>query len=134
MSFTNISLVKKHISERHLGVFEMENHAVRLSVSSPVKLPDYNIQVGSEKVKGKEISSPVQEDISFTSGDTIQLLHPELIQDTVVVASDSSLGQVYVENADYSIDYDNGKVTRIISGSIPEGFSAVIYYLYYRIY
>ena len=134
MSFTNISLVKKHISEHRLGVFEMENHPVRLAGSSPVKLPDSNIQVGSEKVKGKEISSPVQEDISFSSGDTIQLLHSELIQDTVVVASDSSLGQVYVENLDYSMDYDNGKVKRITSGSIPEGYSVVIYYLYYRIY
>jgi hypothetical protein len=134
MSFTNISLVKKHISEHRLGVFEMENHPVHLTGSSAVKLPDSNIQFDSEKVKGKEISSPVQEDISFSSGDSIQLLHSELIQDTVVVASDSSLGKVYVENLDYSIDYDNGKIVRISDGSIPEGSSVVVCYLYYRIY
>ncbi|MDP2960934.1 MAG: hypothetical protein Q8N71_05865 [candidate division Zixibacteria bacterium] len=134
MSFTNISLVKKHISEHHLGVFEMENHPCHLTGSSPLKLPDSNIQVGSEKVKGKEILSPVQEEVSFLSGDTIQLLHSELILDTVVVASDSSLGQVYVENIDYSIDYDNGKLTRISSGSILALSSVVIFYLYYRIY
>jgi uncharacterized protein (DUF779 family) len=134
MSFTNISLVKKHISEHHLGVFEMENHPCHLTGSSPVKLPDSNIQVGSEKVKGKEILSPVKEEVSFLSGDTIQLLHSELILDTVVVASDSSLGQVYVENIDYSIDYDNGKLTRISSGSILALSSGVIFYLYYRVY
>ncbi|MCJ7496866.1 MAG: hypothetical protein MUO78_01845, partial [candidate division Zixibacteria bacterium] len=90
--------------------------------------------VSSEKVKGKEILSPVQENISFSSGDTIQLLHTELIQDTVVVTSDTSLGKVFVENIDYSIDYDNGKLTRISSGSILALSSVVIFYLYYRVY
>jgi hypothetical protein len=134
MSFTNISLVKKHISEHHLGVFEMENHPIHLEGSSPFKLPDSNIQVSSEKVKGKEILSPVQENISFSSGDMIQLLHSELILDTVVVASDSSLGKIYVENIDYSIDYENGKLIRISSGSILALSSVVIFYLYYRVY
>jgi len=137
MSFTNISLVKKHISEHHLsalGGFEMENHPCHLTGSSPLKLPDSNIQFDSERVKGKEILSPVQENISFSSGDTIQLLHSELILDTVVVASDSSLGQVFVENIDYSIDYDTGKLIRISDGSIPEGSTVVIFYLYYRVY
>ncbi|MDP3025554.1 MAG: hypothetical protein Q8O10_08475 [candidate division Zixibacteria bacterium] len=134
MSFTNISLVKKHISEHHLGVSEMENHPVHLVGGSPVKLPDSNIQVGTEKVKGKEIFSPVQENISFSSGDTIQLLHPELIFDTVVVASDSSLGRIFVENIDYSIDYDNGRIIRLPGGSIPALSSVVIFYLYYRVY
>jgi hypothetical protein len=134
MSFTNISLVKKHISEHHLGVFEMENHPIQLEGISPVKLPDSNIQAGSEKVKGKEILSPAQENISFSSGDIIQLLHPELIMDTVVVASDSSLRKVFVENIDYSIDYDNGKLSRILTGSIPAFSSVAIFYLHYRIY
>ena len=134
MSFTNISLVKKHISEHHLGVFEMENYPCHLTGSSPHKLPDSNIQVSSEKVKGKEILSPVQEEVSFLSGNTIQLLHSELILDTVVVTSDSSLGKIFVENIDYSIDYENGKLTRISSGSIPALSSVVIFYLYYRIY
>lgn len=112
----------------------MENHPCHLTGSYPLKLPDSNIQVGSEKVKGKEILSPVQENISFSSGDTIQLLHTELIQDTVVVTSDTSLGKVFVENIDYSIDYDNGKLTRISSGSILALSSVVIFYLYYRVY
>ncbi len=134
MSFTNISLVKKHISEHRLGISEMENHPCHLSGDSPVKLPDSNVQVGSEKIKGKEILSPVQEGVSFLSGDTIQLLHSELILDTVVVTSDSSLGKIYVENIDYSIDYENGKLTRISSGSISALSSVVIFYLYYRVY
>ncbi len=112
----------------------MENHPIHLEGSSPFKLPDSNIQVSSEKVKGKEILSPVQENISFSSGDMIQLLHSELILDTVVVASDSSLGKIYIENIDYSIDYENGKLIRISSGSILALSSVVIFYLYYRVY
>jgi len=112
----------------------MENHPVHLAGSSPIKLPDSNIQTGSEKVKGKESFSPVREEISFSSGDTIQLLHPELIFDTVVAASDSSLGRIFVENIDYSVDYENGRITRLSGGSIPALSSIVIFYLYYRVY
>ena len=60
--------------------------------------------------------------------------HQELIPDTVVVANDSSLGRIFAENGDYSIDYENGKITRILGGSIPAGSSVVIWNFYFRIY
>lgn len=134
MAFTNIDLVKKHILEHELGTVSKENVACRLVGETPFQLPNVLILSGSEKVKAKEQSSPTQETVSFVSSDTMQLTHPELIPDTVVVAKDSSLGEIYMENVDYSIDYDNGRITRIASGSIPSASSAVIWYLYFRIY
>jgi len=134
MAFTNIDLVKKHILEHELGTIRKENVACRLEGETPFQLPHVLILPGSEKVKAKEQNLPTQESISFASSDTVQLSHQELIPDTVVVANDSSLGEIYVENVDYSIDYDNGNVTRLSSGSIPAGSSVVIWYLYFRIY
>ncbi len=51
-----------------------------------------------------------------------------------MVANDSSLGRIFAENGDYSIDYENGKITRILGGSIPAGSSVVIWNFYFRIY
>ena len=134
MSFTNIDLIKKHIREHHLGATNIENVSCRLLGQTPFQLPHINVLLDSERVKGKEQNVPTQENISFSSSDTVFLSHQELIFDTVVVAKDSSLGEIYVENIDYSIDYDNGTITRIEDGSIPQGSEAVIWYLWFRIY
>jgi hypothetical protein len=134
MTFTNIDLVKRHILEHELGTVNKENVACRLEGETPIQLPHVLLLPGSEKVKAKEQNIPTQETIGFVSSDTMQLAHQEFIPDTVVVANDSSLGEIYVENVDYSIDYDNGKITRIPTGSIPMVSSVVIWYLYFRIY
>jgi hypothetical protein len=134
MAFTNIDLVKKHILEHELGAVNKENIACRLMVEAPFQLPHVLILTNSEKVKAKEQNTPTQETISFVSSDTVQLTQEELIPDTVVVANDSSLGEIYQENVDYSVDYDEGRITRIPSGSIPQTSSLVIWYLYFRIY
>jgi hypothetical protein len=134
MSFTNIDLVKKHILEHTFGATNIENVSCHLLSQTPFQLPHTNLLPSSERVKGKEQNVPTQENITFSSSDTVSLSHPELIPDTVVVAKDSSLGEIYVENIDYSIDYDNGGITRIPDGSIPPGSQVVIWYLFFRIY
>jgi hypothetical protein len=134
MSFTNIDLVKRHIREHALGKANIENISCHLLGQTPFKLPHTDLLPNSEKVKGKEQSVPIQEQISFSSSDIVSLSHQELIEDTVVVAKDSSLGKIYVENIDYSIDYDNGIITRVTDGSIPQGSEVVVWYLYFRIY
>lgn len=134
MSFTNLDLVKKHILEHPLGTTNMENVVCHLSGETPFQLPHLDILTNSEKVKGKGQNAPTQENVSFSTSDTVSLSHQELIPDTVVVAKDSSLGEIYVENLDYSINYDDGRITRIPDGSIPSGSEVVVWYLYFRIY
>jgi hypothetical protein len=134
MSFTNIDLVKKHIGEQELGSVSKKNAACQLTGETYFQLPHIMLQTDSEKVKAKEQNVPIQETVSFSSSDTMLLSHQEIIPDTVVVANDSSLGEIYAENIDYTIDYENGKITRISSGSIPAAVSVVIWYFYYRLY
>lgn len=134
MGFSNIDLVKKHILEHELGTVGKENVACRLEGEVPFQLLHVLILSGSEKVKAKEQNTPICEMVSFTSSDTVQLSNQELIPDTVVVASDSSLGEIYTENVDYSIHYDEGKITRIPGGSIPQASSVAVWYFYFRIY
>jgi len=134
MPFTNVDLVKKHLLQHQVGLTERENVLLKLSGTTAAQLPDRNLVVNSEKVKGKEQIVPTQQTVDFASGDTLQLPHSGLIPETAVLAKDSSLGTIYVENVDYQLDYQNGKVTRLSSGTIPSGSPAVIWYLYFRIY
>ncbi|KPL02708.1 MAG: hypothetical protein AMJ90_05005 [candidate division Zixibacteria bacterium SM23_73_2] len=134
MAFTNIALVKKHIIENHLGGDLIKDLSFQLSGDEFLKLPHANLKSGSEKVKGKESFSPTREKINFESDNTAYLSHSELIRDSVVVASDSSLGQIYTENVDYSVDFIRGRISRIESGAIPDGKSVVVWYFFYRVY
>jgi hypothetical protein len=134
MGFTNIDLVKKHILEHELGTVAKENIACRLVGETQFQLPHLLLVSGSEKVKAKESATPVSETVDFASSEVVQLANKELIPDTVVVASDSSLGQIYSENLDYTIDYQHGIITRIADGAIGTGASVVIWYLFFRLY
>jgi hypothetical protein len=134
MSFTNIDLVKKHIGEQELGSIGKKSTACQLTGETYYQLPNIMLQSGSEKVKAKEQNIPVQEAVSFASSDTMTLSHQQLIPDTVVVANDSSLGEIYAENIDYTIDYENGKISRVYNGTIPPTVSVVIWYFHYRLY
>jgi hypothetical protein len=134
MAFTTREIVKKHILDRHLGSDSAEDEPVVLTGTDYARLRHKSIIEESEKVKGKEQIEPTREDIDFQGSDDFNLSHGELIRETVVMAGDSSLGIIYIENVDYHIDYNAGRVSRIADGSIPAGGSAVVWYLYYRVY
>ncbi len=134
MAFTTKEIVKKHILDHHLGSENVEDEKIQLRGADWIQLQKKMILIGSEKIKGKEQIDPTREDIDFGTADTQNLSQSELIQDTVVAASDSSLGIIYIENVDYHIDYDDGCINRISSGSIPQGAAITVWYLYYRIY
>lgn len=134
MSFTTKEIVKKHILDHHLGSSIVENEQAGIKGADWVQLQRRMILQGTEKIKGKEQIEPTREDVDFGSSDTQNLSHSELIPDTVVAASDSSLGTIYIENVDYHIDYGSGTISRLSSGSISENAEIVVWYLYYRLY
>jgi hypothetical protein len=52
----------------------------------------------------------------------------------VVVASDSSLGIVYVEQVDFAVDYPAGKVRRLAGGALASDTNVAVWYVPFRIY
>ncbi|MEE9553980.1 MAG: hypothetical protein V3W18_06745 [candidate division Zixibacteria bacterium] len=134
MPFTTRDIVKKHILDHHIGSITAENESVVLASTDYVSLGRRMILKDTEKVKGKEQIEPSRADISFSGSDSFNLSHTELMPDTVVVAADSSLGTIYVENIDYHVDYNTGQISRIVSGAIPSGGNATAWYMHYRLY
>ena len=134
MSFTTIQLVKKHLTDHRLGTTRIEGEPFLMPASGSANLQYGNIQEGSEKIKAKEQNLPYLEELIFGADNRAALTRSELILDSVVVASNSSLGTIYVENEDYSIDYNRGTILRIEDGLIPSQAEFAIWYQAYRLY
>lgn len=134
MPFTNLEIVKKHLTDYRLGTRNIENEAFLMPTSDYANLQYANIKPESEKVKAREINTPFSESVVLDGTETVSLTHGEIIPDSVVVADNSSLGQIFTENIDYTINYNDGAVTRIADGAIPSASEVTIWYQYYRVY
>jgi hypothetical protein len=134
MSFTSIEIVRKHIPEKHLGISHIDSESVKLSalLSPAVSFPP--IRDGSEIVKAILQTKPDFQMAEFDSGDQISLIKKPIVEDTVVVASDSSLGTIYTENVDYLVDSPNGIIARLPDGAIVSSQKLIIWYLPYKVY
>ncbi len=134
MSFTTVETVQKHIVENQIAVSQVDSEPVKLTAGLKVPLKYPPVNSGSEKVKAKEQIKPDYQTVMFPAGNQVSLDKSELIRDSVVIASDSSLGSIYKENLDYTVDYDNGILTRISSGNIPQAVTVSVWYMPYRVY
>lgn len=133
MPFTSPDLVRAHIANANFGDADVRNVALILSGTSPSALPHAGLKDGRVTVKAQRSNDPVR--LNETLGDVWVILnHAHLIEDSVVVASDSSLGTIYIENYDYIVDYAGGRVKRITSGAITNGQQVVVWYGHYHIY
>ena len=133
MSFTNVTLVRKHLTEFSRTLKNVENLVLRFVDDDKIELPQKGIKQNTECVKAREINQPVEEEI--TLGDSaVNLVWSHLVPDTVVVALDQSLTRIYQIGSDYSVDYKSGTITRLSGGSIEIGQSVAVWYFYFRKY
>ena len=133
MAFTNSETVRQHLSQSGAVRDTFTDVPVMLQAASPVALLHSNLKSGSVLVKGKEIGTPRYQSVVLSS-QPAALAEQNIIPDSVVVASDGSLGTIYTENLDYHIDHIGGKVARVATGNIASGASVAVWYYAYRVY
>ncbi|UCD94065.1 MAG: hypothetical protein JSU69_09885 [Candidatus Zixiibacteriota bacterium] len=133
MSYTNIDLVKKHISLDDVGGGLRRDYPVIFVEQEWIGLPGRGLVESSLRVKAIRDYSPVFEEIVLTDG-IVSLTNNYLVPDSMTVASDSSLGAIYKENTDYSVDCDNGTVKRLDGSDIESGSTVSVWYYYYSLY
>ena len=134
MSFTTVEIVRKHILENHISLSDVDSEPVKVGDDSSCFLRYPPVAKDSETVKGKEQIKPDYQEITFLGENQVNLAKSELIRDTVVVASDSSLGHIYKENIDYTIGYSGGIIVRLPDGDIQAGGQVSVWYVPYRVY
>ena len=133
MSYTNVELVRKYVSFGNLPGGLQKDYPVTFAGLEEVLLPGHSIIKDTVVVKAIGSAEPTFEEV--TLGDSaISLAHGQLVPNSVAVASDSSLGKIYTENTDFSIDYTNGKIIRIDGGEVGSGSKTALWYHYYTQY
>lgn len=133
MPFTNITIIRKHLAELRKTLRTVEDFYLHLDGTEEHDLPHKNIKLESEKVKGREKNSPELQSVVI-GNDPVALNHTNLIPQSIVVASDESLGMIYKENVDFHAEYKDGTISRIATGAIPADSEVAVWYYYYRIY
>ena len=133
MSFTSPELVRAHIANANFGDAVVRNSPAILSGTSPTNLPHAGLKEGTVTVKAPRGYEPVR--LTLVLGNSWVILnHAQIIDGTVAVASDSSLGTIYIENFDFIVDYAGGRVKRLDTGAIADGQSVVVWYNHFHVY
>jgi hypothetical protein len=133
MSYTNLELVKKHVSLDEIPGGTKGDYPVTFIDLDWVNLPGRGLVENSVAIKTLKGNEPVHERVTMADG-IIPLTNSRLVRDSMTMASDDSLGRVFVENVDYSVDYSNGTIRRLSGGSIAEGTTVSVWYYFYSIY
>jgi len=133
MPFTSPELVRAHLSDLRLGEIAISGITITLSGTQPATLPHSGVASGTVVVKAERSASPTRESRTL-AGDWVSISHSQIVPASVLVAPDTSLSSVYVENVDYIVDYMAGRLRRISGGAIASGQTVEIWYRYYHVY
>ncbi len=131
MSYTNIDQVRSHLGVNSALLEKVFDRPVRLT-DDPVKFHEVPIADGSLTVKSIRSSNHVRISLEITTGGATFSSAP-VVPGSVVVASDSSLGTVYIESRDYIIDYAAGRVTPKPGSSLTSGAPVTVWFLPYSV-
>lgn len=133
LSYTNTNLVKNYLLEALPSQSNIMNQSIKLVNTDYISFFKGAISSDDFFVKSNQAASHIRKTQKILS-DTHNFSSIPVIEDSVVVASDSSLGTVYTENSDYIIDYTQGNLNIKSSGLIETNQNITIWYKNFTIY
>ncbi|MBU8934041.1 MAG: hypothetical protein KOO62_08530 [candidate division Zixibacteria bacterium] len=128
MSYTNVQLVSHHLATAFPVYGAVRDQPVVLDTDEYVSFFSGAVEESSLRVKSVQSVSPERVSITLASG-TNSLTAGPLKRGSIVVASDSSLGTVFVENVDYVVDYGSGDLFIKTDGALSVSDSVVVWYI-----
>lgn len=135
MSWTDTATVKKHLMQSDIADSVVENEEHTLWGTDSVQLKSAVITENSEEVKTIDSGAPYSDGANVLSGyNWTTLDHEDLAPESLVVASDEHMSDIYIEGVDYVTDYETGKIRRATGGSIGDGATVYVWYLYYTVH
>lgn len=114
MSYTNTELVKSLLVQAMPLLDRLFDQPLILSGSDPLTFFSGSVDEDTVRVKSLQTNQLTHSRVTLQAGKNSLNSQP-LVSGSIVVASDSSLGQIYAENDDYIIDYSEADL--IIKGS-----------------
>ena len=133
MSYTNVEQVRQHLVFPYPVADPIREQQVVMTSGEYVSFYGGSVDESSLVVKSLQTNEPTRTAVTLASGQTM-LGASLLVPGSVVVASDSSLGIVYVENVDYIIDYSSGSLMIKSGGQLSQGQVVTVWYMSYQKY
>ena len=133
MSYTSVEQVSQHLIIPYPIEEQVTEQPVTLPESAYVCFFGGGVDANSVRVKAVRSVTPSRTDIVLSDG-AASMTAAMIVPDSVVVASDSSLGTVYVENVDYIVDYGGGRLSVKAGGRLTPGQTVSVWFLPYELY
>jgi hypothetical protein len=135
MSWTSLSIIRQHLQDSGIAVDSIRDEKHTLIGTEITQLGHAYISDDSEKVKTIDSVTPYYDGSNRLSGTSWKSLdHESIVSGTFVAASSTLLNTIYIEDVDFVVDYDAGKIKRVADGSIPDNAMVYIWYQYYTVH
>ncbi len=133
MSYTTVERLRSHLTADYTVAERVENLPVTPREDEPIRFWGCALESASLKVKSLQCLQPVRQTVAISYDGTLLTTSP-IARGSVVVASDSSLGTVFIENLDYVVDYENSILRRKTGGSLAASATVVVWHVPMRVY
>jgi len=128
MSYTSAEQLRLHLVTPYPVSSRVSSQSVVVDASTAV--PFFNGGVDGETIKVKSIRTDnLSRTIVTLAGGKGQFSSVPIVGGSVVVADNSSLRTVYIENLDYIVDYSEGTITTKNGGGITTSQTVTMWYL-----
>ena len=135
MSYASVDMVRKHIQTP--GAFAsstcIRGEAVILNGTAASGLQHSGLIESSEKVKAIQQLYPIVETVVIAD-EVCNLANADIVPGSLVLASDSSLKEVYTENEDFLANFEKGDLVRIDGSKLEVGQSVNAWCYCYKVF
>lgn len=133
MSYTNVQQVRHHLAAPAPVVERQTDQPLTFTGDDYLSFHGGAVEPNSVVVKSTRSDQPSRITSTLENGEVAFASGP-VVAGSVVAASDSSLGSVYIENTDYIINYATGTLALKEGGGLTDGMSLTVWYLPYVTY
>ena len=133
MSYTSAEQVRHHLIIPYPVADRVDDQPVTLSSNEYVRFYGGAVDPDWVRVKSFRNGKPTRNAVTLSNGSAV-IAASSLVPDSIVIASDSSLGTIYVENVDYIVDYGGGTLSTKAGGALLSNQQVTVWFLPYALY
>lgn len=131
MPYTTAEQVRSHLASEKIPSRRVLDQPVPIDTNDAIPFSTMSVLSGTLSVKVRRARSHVRTTLTLAS--PLSFASQPIIPGSVVVAADSSMGQVFVDPVDYLIDHAFGKITVRPGGLMAVGSPVTIWYRPYTL-
>jgi hypothetical protein len=131
MSYTSAEQVSSHLAAKSMPAAPVFDLPVPIDSNESIRFSPVATESGSVVVKVPRARVHTRATLILTN--PLDFASVPVVPNSVVVASDSSLGQIFLEPVDYLINARDGRLTLRSGSTLTPGSSVTIWYLPYTV-